>query len=108
MKKRIRGFTLIEVILSMAIIGIIAISFLTVMATSLRWIISAGNKTTAVNQGKADADTQLSDTQVIGTDTYDINVSGITGAVQVEGSYYTEEVTINGESVTIIVFAPNR
>lgn len=48
------GFTLIEVIVSIAIMGIVAISMLTVFNAGLVNIIRAGNRTEAVYDAEAD------------------------------------------------------
>lgn len=42
-----KGLTLIEIILSMAILGILAITFLTMFSSGFRSIIKAGDKTVA-------------------------------------------------------------
>lgn len=52
-KDAIRGFTLIEVIISLAILGIIAVSFLTLFTSSFSTIFSMGHKTDAANEAQA-------------------------------------------------------
>jgi len=52
-KNRIEGFTLIEIIVSIAIIGIMVVSFLTIFTNSFSTIFSMGHKTESVNEAQA-------------------------------------------------------
>ncbi len=52
-KKRKRAFTLVEIIISMAIIGIIVVPFLAMFTSSFSTIFSMGHKTEASNEAQA-------------------------------------------------------
>ncbi len=52
-KNRIKGFTLVEIIVSIAIIGIIVVPFLTLFTGSFSAIFSMGRKTEASNEAQA-------------------------------------------------------
>jgi prepilin-type N-terminal cleavage/methylation domain-containing protein len=54
-----KGFTLIEIILSMAILGFIAVTFITMFTSGFLWIYSAGDKEIAHNESKKDIETRL-------------------------------------------------
>lgn len=49
-----RGLTLVEVILTLAIIGIMAVTFLTIFNSSLLNIVRAGVRTDSVNRAELD------------------------------------------------------
>lgn len=59
--KRLRagGFTLIEVIISMALFGMMAIVFLSVFSTSLIWIYGAGDRGEAYSAAQAQLEARL-------------------------------------------------
>jgi type II secretory pathway pseudopilin PulG len=100
--------TLIEIILSMALIGIIAVTFLTVLVISLRLIVNAGNRTDAAYQAQSTADKQVANAGNTGTDSLGLTVSGVVGSVPVDGYYYEDTILVNGQNVTITIFVPNR
>ena len=98
---------MIEVIVAIAVIGIIAVSFLTVMAMSFRWIVNSGNRTKAAYESQTAVDQQIAAQSTPGTGSLDLNVPGLGSSVPVNGTYYSQPVTVNGQTVTVIVFVPN-
>lgn len=54
-----KGFTLIEVILTIAIIGIVSISAFTIFSTGLNNIVKSGNRTDSVLQTKDKIDNKI-------------------------------------------------
>jgi prepilin-type N-terminal cleavage/methylation domain-containing protein len=75
-----KGLTLLEIILSMAILGILAISFLTMFSSGFKSIIKAGNKSVAAYDAQQSmtnkiiqADDLDSDEYIEETITFDFN-----------------------------------
>lgn len=104
--KNDKGVTLIELILSMALIGIIAVSVFTVFNASLINIVRAGKRTEAVNLAEErfdDNPTIIVEKSIIidipspaGTKTHTIKGSEAKGSVQIhEGPVPNIEVEIN-------------
>ncbi len=99
-----KGFTLIEVILSLAIIGIVSIAILTGLNTSLQNIVRAGNRTEAVEISEKvifnETDTvekQYTVTITIGSESLTVEnmtINEIKGSAVIDGS--------SGDSVEII------
>lgn len=65
-----KGMTLIEVIISMAVIGLIAMTMLSVFNTGLVNITRSGSRTTAI----AESETELSSADNLAIDSYNLNV----------------------------------
>lgn len=96
MKNR-KGFTLLELIVSIALIGILTVSLLTVFNTGLLNIVRAGVRTEAVNI----AEEELIDNPIIieeksiiivlptpkGDVTYNIEGSGVKGKILLNGGF---------------------
>ena len=57
--KNKKGFTLIEVIVALAIIGIIAVGLLSLFTSGLVWIHSAGDKGVAYSEAQLDVESRL-------------------------------------------------
>lgn len=102
MKNR-KGLTLVEIILSMALLGIIVIVFLTVFNTGNKNIIKAGNRTKDVLKTQSEIDEKIKNHNNEGKDTIIIDIPGI-GEKEVKGSILVEEV--NGIEIT--TFIPNK
>ena len=90
-----KGFTLIEVLVSMAIIGLMAIAFLPLFTDGFRWIYSAGHRSSDNHDFQADIEREITEeiaessstflvTFSDGSNTVDISVAG---GVSTKGSY---------------------
>lgn len=97
--KKDKGFTFIEIVISMAIIGILAIVFLTVFNTSLVNIMRAGVRTKAVG---AAVDDFSENPSVISSKTIEIElpVAGGSSIIGISGSYARGMVTVTEGSVS--------
>lgn len=108
--KREKGMTLVEVILSLALLGILSVVFINAFTMGFTKIVHAGHRTNAVGQAQAffyenPAITTSEDIKVVlptATSTVEITVSG---------SYATGNVTLNpGTSqevkVEVLTFVP--
>ena len=102
-----KGFTLIELILSIAILGMIAVALLPALNTSLRNIVSAGNRTIAVenaideinertNITNFDVEVELPLPSGVGTEKIMIVGDKISGFATITGS--------SGKNVSIFVY----
>ena len=81
-----KGLTLIEVIIALAIIGMISISVMSIFSTGLNNIVKAGNRTVAINEEQKNIDMLIDnyknidekeiDLQIIFTENLKIDVKG--------------------------------
>jgi prepilin-type N-terminal cleavage/methylation domain-containing protein len=99
-----RGFTLIEMIISIAIIGVIAVAFLPLFTTSFKWIADAGRRSdTLFNSQDASEEKILQGASTnAGHLNFDFTFSDGTGAVniQVEGEHVQND--------TLYMFIPSN
>ena len=107
--KKNDGFTLIEVIISVAIIGILSMSFMSVFNTSIVNIVRAGNRTIGVDLAEAE---MLENGVVIG-ESVEIEViltdgikQKITGSTR-KGTINVNKGMLGQVEVSIETFVPN-
>ena len=82
MKKK-KGFTLIEIIVSLAIIGMLAVIFLPVFTMTIKGIFTAGRRNDTTFQSQNDTEYRIGDTEVVSNATLiitfgsnDLNITG--------------------------------
>lgn len=110
-----RGFTLIEVIISIALVGIISISFLTLYTSAYSGIAKAGHRTSTVQIGKASIEDALAQQNVAGladtggtNATISIQYQGNAAAnFTASGKQVSTTKTYSGNTVTIVSFIPD-
>lgn len=103
--KNSQGFTLIEMIVALAIIGIMAVSFLTVFSTTYAHIFSAGRRSDAIFNTEKKVEAAIASGTTATTDTFSLSIGGRT--VNVSGTLVTEQSTYeNGKVVTLKSFVP--
>lgn len=102
-----KGFTLIEIVLSFALIGIIAVSLLTIFNSGLLNIVRAGNRTEAVNIAE---DIFVTIPTIQEEKSYNVTLvtDGGTGTVThtISGSIAKGTGIVNNAEVDIQVFVP--
>lgn len=109
--KRIKGMTLVEVIISLALLGILSIVFINAFTMSFTQIIRSGHRTDAV--GKAQA-FFYSSPAIVSTDSIQITLQlpgATTKEVSVVGSYAMGTVILNSGTsnevkVDVLTFVP--
>src|SRR5690554_6222932 len=97
--KNNKGLTLIEIIVSLAIIGILAVMFLSVFGTSFLSIVRAGVRTRAVGEA---ADDFNNNPTIVSTKNIEVELpvpSGGTSVINIEGSYAKGYVSVNEGSI---------
>jgi len=105
-----QGFTLIELVVSLALIGIIAVSSLSIFDVGLRNIYRAGSRTISVTE----ASNNVSDTGtsfLVGTEIVEVELPGVDSPIEINGNIVkgvgTEPVIGTSElEVEIIEFKP--
>ena len=98
------GFTLIEIILSIAILGIVAIFAVTIFGSSLKNISRSGKRTKEVFELESKINEKISEAD--GEDIIEVNIPGI-GPKEIKGKI----IIIQSESqdnMEITTFAPNK
>lgn len=102
-----KGMTLVEVILSIAIIGVISVSFLTIFTSGFNMISLAGNRSAAIFNNHAEIEASLNVLGSSTTTTLELILSdGVVIHVQGELEEYTQE--IGNISSDITIFKPSR
>ena len=108
-KKSKKGMTLIEIIISIAILGILAVSFLTLFGIGFSGIAGAGNRSRAQYDVQTKIEEELSSSSTGGTDKISIKFSDVaTDKIEVQGKIKTENTILNGKQVNITFFMPNK
>lgn len=103
--KNTQGFTLIEMIVALAIIGIMAVSFLTVFSSTYAHIFSAGRRSDAIFSTEKKVEAAIASGTTATTDTFSLAIGGRT--VTVSGALVMEQSTYeNGKAVSLKSFVP--
>lgn len=102
-----KGMTLIEVIISMAIIGIIAISMLSMFTSAFVFITRAGNTSEALFQAHKQIETILTQNSAAVTPTdIELEFSSDGTVITSKGNTITVNYLINNSEVEITFFHP--
>lgn len=108
--KRKKGMTLVEVIISLALLGILSIVFINAFTMGFTKIIYAGHRTNAVGQAQAffyENPTILEKKDII----VSLPTSSANAEITVTGSYATGNVTLNSGTsqeikIEVLTFVP--
>lgn len=99
-----KGMTLIEVILAMAIFGIIASGFLALFTSSLVWIFGAGDRGEAYSMAQSDVESSIAAGDAYATDDLEITFNGENYKIQ--GGLVESNQTVNQKNSTLKTFVP--
>ena len=108
-----RGFSLIDIIASIALLGVLSAAFLPIFLTGLEQVVRSGNKRAAYFNAQTDADQLLAGNSVVNAlkqdVSADIDFNGI--ELPMSGTLYTIEVEIpgsGGETTKMRIFLPEK
>ena len=101
-----KGFSLVEIVVAMAILSIVAAIFLTLMTFSAGMIFTAGNKSEQIFETQGEVDNKIVSVDPVGSETT-IKVTFPNGSdvVEVHGERLEEDY--EGFSGSIIYFLPD-
>lgn len=99
-----RGFTLIELIVALAVLGIIIIAFINMFSTAIFGVFRAGDKGTAYTLAKEDVETRIARGETVSTEALSITFGGKTFSIE-GGLVETHKFVRNSES-EIAAFVP--
>ena len=108
-----KGLTLIELVISIAILGLISVTILNIFNSGLMNIIRAGDITELTSNAISDVDKKIL-TSVVGEDNVseneiDISLPGLSYSIpiRIKGKLITHEtIDLKGNSVSIKTFVP--
>lgn len=102
--KNNRGFTLIEIIITIAIIGIIIIPVFTIFNLGLKNIISAKERTEKVFETQNEINEDIRQPNIGEDATIKVVIPSLSIEKEVEG----KEITVEKNNIKIITFVPNK
>ena len=108
--KRKKGFTLVELVVSIALLGMLAVVFLTMFSNGYINIIASGNRTRAVKVAETllDKASKSANPDTINGESTESTLADLyTRAGTEQSRYYHKTVTKNGtnyEELTVVVF----
>lgn len=104
--KNVRGFTLIEVIVSVAIIGIIATSVLTLLGYSLKSVIISDNRTDNILDIEEEIDMKIEDYKNEGTRVIKVKIPNLSIEKEIKGDVLEKQY--KDTKIKIQTFIPNE
>lgn len=105
--KNKKGMTLIELIVSIALIGIIVVGFLPAFTVGFAMIAKAGSTSKAQYNTQAQTEKDLSSGPSVTSDTLDIKFSD-NSTIQSSGQIKSQSSTVNGRQVNVTFFIPQN
>lgn len=103
---RTQGFSLVEIIVALALIGLIATAFFPLITYSYKNIYSVGNDDKSLYQLQQKMENSSAWTEI---NTDGINIEFTNGTIiKVPGSTYSIQQNASGRQLTIIYFQPDE
>lgn len=102
--QRLNGFTLIELIVALAVLSIIVIAFINMFSTAIFGVFRAGDKGTAYTMAKQDVETRIARGESVATESLEIFFDGKKFTIE-GGLVETHQFAGNSES-EISAFVP--
>lgn len=96
-QRNINGFTLVEVIISIAMIGILMLGFLGMYTNGHRWVFDAGRRTEKIFEGQVELSKELIGEVGAGTGT--VNVEDPTATLSLEFSQLNDTIVVSGDTL---------
>lgn len=100
-----KGMTLIEIIISLLIFGIIVITLASVLSSGFLGIIRSGHKAKAAYEAQKDMSDKLIASEFSDSQTLVISFSGIP-TIEIDVNLIKSEQEINGTTATMTSFIP--
>jgi prepilin-type N-terminal cleavage/methylation domain-containing protein len=105
--KNKKGFTLIEAVIAIGIIGIMSVSFLSMYTLGFTTISKSGSKSSALFAVQDKLEGKLNGTPSMTPTSLTIIVPN-SSPISVSGNIITESTTVKGQAVTITAFKPSN
>lgn len=102
--KENKGLTLIELVVSMAIFGIIAVVFLSVFSSSIMWIFGAGDKGEAYSNAQQDIEESIASGDSYNSEDISLNFDG--KEYSIRGGLVESTQKVNSKDSTLKTFVP--
>lgn len=106
-KQNIKGLTLIELVISIGILSIVAISILQMFGSGFVKIVGAGSHSKAQFVAQEAVEQDLNN-RTITADTDTIEIALISTLIEVDGEIKSHDATMGSRTVTIEYFKPHR
>jgi prepilin-type N-terminal cleavage/methylation domain-containing protein len=102
--RREEGFTLVEVLVALAILSIIIMAFTTLFTSSFSGIFRAGRKSASLYEAQAVLDQVIDQGTALTEDEINILFGGI--VIKVQGEEITEAYEYDGRTGQLVYFLP--
>ena len=107
MVKNQKGFTLIEAVIAMLIIGIMCIAFLSMYTSGVTTISKNGNRSSALFTVQSNIEEKLNGATSTTPLPLAITIPN-SEPIDVSGNIISESITVKGQKVTITFFKPSN
>jgi len=103
-----KGFTIVEVLVAMALLSLAAVAFIALMSFSVSSIFLAGEKSEKIFDAQGEIESEISAQTPSGDDEVKINFPGAADDLTITGEKLEITYEYNGGSSSIIYFLPTK